>query len=177
MLSLLKIQWMLLAVVLYIYLPMALQSFVGPWQLFSSLTWSQSVEFLGRGISLSPCRYLHTEQHRHRINAHNTDIHALSGIRTHDPSVWASEDSSCLRPCIYFIILVNNRSVCTTHAHKEQWGAWSPKEHMEIVCTSYYFHFNGPTVTPYSVRWTVREVFHYAVLSVYIFTSRKSFLW
>jgi hypothetical protein len=25
-------------------------------------------------------------------------IHALSGIRTHDPSVRASEDSSCLRP-------------------------------------------------------------------------------
>jgi hypothetical protein len=27
----------------------------------------------------------------------NTDIHALSGIRTHDPSVPASEDISCLR--------------------------------------------------------------------------------
>jgi hypothetical protein len=33
----------------------------------------------------------YTEQHRHRINA-NTDIHALSGIRTHDPSVRADED-------------------------------------------------------------------------------------
>jgi hypothetical protein len=30
-------------------------------------------------------------------NAH-TDIHALIGIRTHDPSVRASKDSSCLRP-------------------------------------------------------------------------------
>jgi hypothetical protein len=28
----------------------------------------------------------------------NTDIYILSGIRTHDPSVWAGEDSSCLRP-------------------------------------------------------------------------------
>jgi hypothetical protein len=28
----------------------------------------------------------------------HTDIHALSGIRTHDPSDRASEDSSCLRP-------------------------------------------------------------------------------
>jgi hypothetical protein len=27
-----------------------------------------------------------------------THIHALSGIRTHDPSFSASEDSSCLRP-------------------------------------------------------------------------------
>jgi hypothetical protein len=33
----------------------------------------------------------------HRINAHNTNIHALSGIRTHDPSVRASEDSPRLR--------------------------------------------------------------------------------
>jgi hypothetical protein len=41
--------------------------------------------------------YLYTGQHKHRINAY-TDIHALSGIRIHDPSVRASEDSSCLRP-------------------------------------------------------------------------------
>jgi hypothetical protein len=34
----------------------------------------------------------------HRTNAHNTDIRALSGIRTHDPSFRASEDSSCLKP-------------------------------------------------------------------------------
>jgi hypothetical protein len=27
------------------------------------------------------------------------DIHASTGIRTHDPSVWAGEDISCLRPC------------------------------------------------------------------------------
>jgi cytidine deaminase len=26
-------------------------------------------------------------------------IHALSGIRTHDPSVRVSEDIACLRPC------------------------------------------------------------------------------
>jgi hypothetical protein len=32
-----------------------------------------------RGISPSQGRYLHTEQT-------HTDIHALSGIRTHDPS-------------------------------------------------------------------------------------------
>jgi hypothetical protein len=29
---------------------------------------------------------------------HIPNIHALSGIRTHDPSVRASEDSSCIRP-------------------------------------------------------------------------------
>jgi hypothetical protein len=37
----------------------------------------------------------HTEQT-------HTDIHALSGIRTHDPSVGASEDRSCLRPYGHF---------------------------------------------------------------------------
>jgi hypothetical protein len=43
-------------------------------------------------------RYIHTGQHKHRINSHNTDIHSLGGIRKHDPSVRASEDGSCLRP-------------------------------------------------------------------------------
>jgi hypothetical protein len=41
-------------------------------------------------------RYLHTEQHKHRINAH-TDINTLSGIGTHNPSVRTGEDGSCLR--------------------------------------------------------------------------------
>jgi hypothetical protein len=65
---------------------------------FSLLIYTQSVGPLGRGISPSQGCYLHTEEHKHRINAHNIDIHALSSIRTHDPSVRASEDSSCLRP-------------------------------------------------------------------------------
>jgi hypothetical protein len=46
---------------------------------------TQSLGLLERGISPSKGRYLHT------------DIHASSGIRTHDPSVWAGED--CLRVC------------------------------------------------------------------------------
>jgi hypothetical protein len=58
---------------------------------------TQTIGLLERGISPLQGRYLHTGQHKHRINAH-TDIHALSGNRTHDPSVRASEDSSCLRP-------------------------------------------------------------------------------
>jgi hypothetical protein len=75
---------------------MALQPFVGPWPLFqfcnlfdtdgtTPLTSDQPVE---RPLPT------HTEQHKHRINP-QIDIH---GIRTHDPSVRASEDSSCLRP-------------------------------------------------------------------------------
>jgi hypothetical protein len=67
--------------------------------LFFSVSWSytQSVGLLGRVISPSRGVYLHTEQHKHKIKAHNTDIHVLSGILTHDPSVRSSEDSSCLR--------------------------------------------------------------------------------
>jgi hypothetical protein len=34
-------------------------------------------------------------------HVHTTNIHALCGIRNHDPSVRASEDSSCLRPLGY----------------------------------------------------------------------------
>jgi hypothetical protein len=52
---------------------------------------TQSVGLLGRGISPSQGRYLHTEQT-------HTDIHASSGIGTHDPSVGACEDISYLRP-------------------------------------------------------------------------------
>jgi hypothetical protein len=65
-----------------------------------SVSWSHtpSVGLLGRGISPLQGLCLHTEQHKHRIKAHNTDIHALSGVRTHVPRVWAGEDGSCLRP-------------------------------------------------------------------------------
>jgi hypothetical protein len=77
---------------------MALEPFVGPWPLlqFPNL-FTQTVGLLKQVISPSQGRYLHTEQHKHRINAY-TDIHALSGIRTQDHSFRGSEDSSCLRP-------------------------------------------------------------------------------
>jgi hypothetical protein len=47
------------------------------------------VRTLGRGISPPQGRYLHRRQY--------TYIHASSGIRTHDPSVWTGEEDSCLR--------------------------------------------------------------------------------
>jgi hypothetical protein len=52
--------------------------------------------------------------HRTKQTQMHTDIHALSGIRNHDPSVRASEDSLCLRPHGHcdrhnnFILLINN---------------------------------------------------------------------
>jgi hypothetical protein len=73
---------------------MAIQPFVGLWPLFffSFLI----VYTMGRTPWTGDqpvARPLPT----HRINVHNTDTHALSGIRTHDSSVPASEDTSCLR--------------------------------------------------------------------------------
>jgi hypothetical protein len=69
-------------------------SLLGLGLFFSFVTFfTQTVGLLGRVISPSQCHYLDTEQYKHRINVH-TDIHALSAIRTHDPS----EDSSCPRP-------------------------------------------------------------------------------
>jgi hypothetical protein len=53
---------------------------------------TQTAGLLERVISPSQCRYINTGQHEHRIKAH-TNIHALSGIPTHDASVRASQDS------------------------------------------------------------------------------------
>jgi hypothetical protein len=74
---------------------MALQPFVGPWRLLQFLNLFYTDDRTP-WTSDQPV-YLHTRQFKHRINAH-TDIHALSGIRTQDPSVRDSEDSSCFRP-------------------------------------------------------------------------------
>jgi hypothetical protein len=59
---------------------------------------SQTVGLLGRVMSPSQGRYLNTGQHKQKKRTHALNIHALSRIGTHDPSVRASEDSSRLRP-------------------------------------------------------------------------------
>jgi hypothetical protein len=64
---------------------------------FSFLIYTQSVELLGPGNSPSQGRYLHTRNNTNTGKTH-ADIRASSGIRTHDPSVRAGEDSLCLRP-------------------------------------------------------------------------------
>jgi hypothetical protein len=66
---------------------MALRAHSGPWPRIQFRNhFSQTVGILGRVISLSQGRYLNPGQHKHRINAH-TNIYALCGIRTHDPTV------------------------------------------------------------------------------------------
>jgi hypothetical protein len=62
-------------------------------------------------------------------NKHIPNIHALSGIRTHDPSVHASEDSSSLRPLGYcdrrllFWGLLNHQ-VCLRFCVVVELGLW-----------------------------------------------------
>jgi hypothetical protein len=66
---------------------------LGPGFFFSYVIFfTQAARPLWRVISPSQDRYLHTGQHKHRINAKHTAIHTSSGIWTHDPSVRASED-------------------------------------------------------------------------------------
>jgi hypothetical protein len=47
-----------------------LYSSCGPWPVFQFPNLTQLVGLLGRGMSPSQGRYLHTEQHKYRINAH-----------------------------------------------------------------------------------------------------------
>jgi hypothetical protein len=79
-----------------IYLSMALQTFVGPWVLFQFLNlFTKSVGLLGREMSPSQGRYLHTGQHKQRINAHR-----------HPWLKWDSNRTSqCLRERIQFMPL------------------------------------------------------------------------
>jgi hypothetical protein len=60
---------------------------------------TQTKHKLQLGISLSQGLHLHTEQHKQN---NHTDMNASNGIRTHDPSVWACEDSSFPRPSDHY---------------------------------------------------------------------------
>jgi hypothetical protein len=75
---------------------MALQLIVGPWSLIQFL----NLYTVGRSpwTGDQPVgRPLPTHRTTQTQNIHtHTDIHALSGIRTHDHKFRASEDSSCL---------------------------------------------------------------------------------
>jgi hypothetical protein len=69
----------------------------GPWPLFQFL----NLYTVGRTPWTGDqpvARPLPTHRSTQTQNKRHTDILASSGIRTHDPSVRASEDGSCLRP-------------------------------------------------------------------------------
>jgi hypothetical protein len=60
-------------------------------------------------MSPSQGRCLYTGQHKHRKTYR--DIHASSGIRTHDPSIRAGEGNSCPRPRHWFNTLRSRNSI------------------------------------------------------------------
>jgi hypothetical protein len=74
-----------------------------------SVSWSytQSVGLLGRGISPSQGLYLYTEQHKHKINTHNTGIHASSGIRTHDPILYWNTSYASMEIRIQAVVFIS----------------------------------------------------------------------
>jgi hypothetical protein len=63
---------------------------------FSFLIRSQSVGLLGRGISPSQGRYLHTEKQERQNKHKHTDINASSGIQNHDLSVERAKNTHAL---------------------------------------------------------------------------------
>jgi hypothetical protein len=78
---------------------MALQPFVGPWPLLQFRNLFYTVGRTPWASDQPVARPLPTHRTAQTQNKHtHTDKYALSGIRTHDPSVRASDDNSCLRP-------------------------------------------------------------------------------
>jgi hypothetical protein len=67
-------------IIIIIIIIMALQHYVGPWPLFQFL---DPIHSRWDSLDGGSAR-----------RKNNTDIHALSGIRTHDPSVRAGEEGS-----------------------------------------------------------------------------------
>jgi hypothetical protein len=78
---------------------MAIQAFVWPLPLFNFLilyTGGRTPWTGDRSVARPLCKHRTTQTQSKHI--HTPNIHALSGIRTHDSSFRASEDSSWLRP-------------------------------------------------------------------------------
>jgi hypothetical protein len=82
---------------------MVVQSFVEPWLLFSFLTLYTvgRTPWMGDQPVARPLPTHRTTQTQNK-RTRNTDVHVLSGIRAHDPSVRTSEDNSCLRRHGYY---------------------------------------------------------------------------
>jgi hypothetical protein len=83
-----------------------------------------------------------------------TDIHASSGIRTHGPSVRASEDSSCLRP----------RSHCDQQIGQYSdrlWAGWLGFSSQKGQETFLYSSVSRPTLGPtqHPIQWEQGELF------------------
>jgi hypothetical protein len=107
-----------------------------------SVSWSssQSVGLLGRGISPSQGRYLHTGQHKHRINADR--YLCLKWDSNRRSNVRACEDSSCPRPrghCDRQLSSTPWRNMgewrynSTIFTSELDWGVWSALSYVSLA--------------------------------------------
>jgi hypothetical protein len=99
-------------------------------RIFSFLILYTVGRVLRRGISPCQSYYLHTGQHKRGMNTHRHDT--SSGIRTHNPSVWAGEDSSRLRPRSHcdMLELMYYHNICSrgwVKARKKLYPGWVSK--------------------------------------------------
>jgi hypothetical protein len=143
---------------------------------FSFFIFRQSLGLLGRGINLSQGLYLHTGQPKHRINVH-TKHPCLSGIRTHDHSVRASEDSSCLRPLGYR----DRPLICYSRSQNLNCATFS--KHLLVIFMSWfcpafwwrdsnmYLVFSVITSRPASLLASIKESVFFFVISM-LYPSR-----
>jgi hypothetical protein len=92
---------------------MALQPFIGLWPLFQFRNLFY-VEGRTPWTNDQPVARPLPTQRTIQTQNKRTDIHALSGVRTHDPSVPANEDSSCHRPRGHYDLIV---AYLTVHLH------------------------------------------------------------
>jgi hypothetical protein len=77
-----------------------------PWALASAFSFMIILWTSDQLVARPLPKHRTTQTQNKRI--HTPNVHALSGIRTHDPSVRASEESSCLRPLGYCDWLQSN---------------------------------------------------------------------
>jgi hypothetical protein len=111
------------------FLQWLFQPIQGPGLFFSSViiftcgrTPLSSDQFVARPLSKH-----RTTQTQNKL-IHTPNIRVLSGIRTHDPSVRASDESSYLRPRGYCDRLINNYSFPKTKRLKTKLRGFSPQE-------------------------------------------------
>jgi hypothetical protein len=94
-------RWLLLCI--SIVFSMSLPAHSGPWpliQFYNHFLIDGRTPWTSDQLVTRPLPKHGTIQTQNK-HIHTPNIHSLSGIRTHDPSVWADEDSSCLRPHSY----------------------------------------------------------------------------
>jgi hypothetical protein len=122
----------------YCLLFVALQPFVGPWPLFHFL----DPILLERGISPSQGIYLYIEQHKHRINSHNTQTSMpWVGFGPTIPAFERAKDSSCLRPrghCDRLCLLIGGVKSLTGHLSCHRLREFFKLNLMECMCETAY---------------------------------------